>query len=93
MTGDPVREAVGVFGNESPLRGGNESPLRGGDESPLRGAVCEPPIFGFDSSDIGVPAGRRSIERGVDSALSFFNTIGLSKSEALNRVRMNMRWL
>ncbi len=25
--------------------------------------------------------------------MSFFNTIGLSKSEALNRVRMNMRWL
>jgi len=52
MTGDPVRETVGVFR----------------DESPLRGAVYEPPMSGFDRSDIGVPAGRRSIERGADPA-------------------------
>jgi hypothetical protein len=49
MTGDSVREAVGVFR----------------DESPLRGAVYEPPMSEFDGSDIGIPAGRRSIERGV----------------------------
>ncbi len=52
MTGDPVREAVGVFR----------------DESPLRGAVYEPPTFGFDRPDIGIPDGRRSIGRGVDTA-------------------------
>ncbi len=52
MTGDPVREAVGVFR----------------DESSLRGSVYEPPMFGFDRSDIGIPVGRRSIERGVDLA-------------------------
>jgi len=50
MTGDPVREAGGVFR----------------DESPLRGAVYAPPMSGFDRSDIGVPAERRSIERGAD---------------------------
>ncbi len=77
MTGDPVREAVGVFR----------------DGSPLRGAVYAPPMSGFDRSDIGVPAGRRSIEGGVDPSMSFFNKIGLSKSEALNRVRMNKGWL
>ncbi len=77
MTGDPVREAVGVFW----------------DASPLQGAVHEPPMFGFDRSDIGIPAGRRSIQRGVDLSKSFFNKIGLSKSEALNRVRMNKGWL
>ena len=43
MTGDPVRETVGV--------------LR--DEPPLRGAVYAPPMSGFDRSDIGDPTGRR----------------------------------
>ncbi len=52
MTGDPVREAVGVFR----------------DESPLRGAIYALPMSRFDRSDIAIPAGRRSIERGVDPA-------------------------
>ncbi len=54
MTGDPMREAVGVFR----------------DESPLRGAVYEPPVFGFDRSDIDIPAGRRPISPMVGTEFS-----------------------
>ena len=52
MTGGPVRGAVGVFRKKPPLRG----------------VVYAPPRSGLDRSGIGVPAGRRSIGRGVDSA-------------------------